>query len=179
MKTGQKRVKLQRTDESKPISATPDSDWAGQILKTADGGATWKSQFFTTDFYFNGIDCEDENKCCAVGESDSGAAPGARIWCTTDGNTWTQTYNATGPIHSLLAIRSVPGSPGEWFAGGGELPSQLNITGTFPHSTDGGKTWNVEILKKLYITDLAIVDATHGWGTSLEEDEQSGLVIYK
>lgn len=43
----------------------------GELLKTTDGGNTWKSQFFTTDFYFNGIDCEDENKCCVVGESDT------------------------------------------------------------------------------------------------------------
>jgi hypothetical protein len=76
-------------------------------------------------------------------------------------------------------MRSVPGSPGEWFAAGGDLPSQFNITGTFPHSVDGGKTWNVETLKKVYITDLDIVDPTHGWGTSIEEDEQSGLVVFK
>jgi len=172
-------VKLQRVDTTQPPKDTPNSDWAGQILKTADGGATWTSQFWTTDFYFNGIDCEDENKCCVVGESDSGSAPGARIYCTTDGTKWNQVYFASGAEHSLLGIRSVPGSAGEWFAGGGDLPSQFNITGTFPHSTDGGKTWNVETLKKVYITDLSIVDASHGWGTTIEEDEQSGLVIYK
>jgi len=174
--TGRRSVKLQHADT---IEATPNDDWAGQILKTADGGATWTSQFWTTDFYFNGIDCEDESKCCAVGESNSGKAPGARIYCTTDGKTWTQNYFASGAEHSLLAMRSVPGSAGEWFAGGGELPSQFNITGTFPHSTDGGKTWNVETLKKVYVTDLSIVDGTHGWGTTIEEDEQSALVIYK
>jgi len=177
--TGHLSVKLQRVDTTQPIKATPNSDWAGEILKTADGGATWTSQFWTTDFYFNGIDCEDENKCCAVGESDSGSAPGARIYCTTDGTKWTQSFFAAGAEHSLLGIRSVPGSAGEWYAGGGLLPSQFNITGTFPHSTDGGKTWNVETLKKVYVTDLSIVDASHGWGSTIEEDEQSGLVIYK
>jgi len=175
--TGHKSVKLQYADASKP--ATPNEDWAGQILKTADGGATWTSQFWTTDFYFNGIDCEDENKCCAVGESDSGSAPGARIYCTTDGATWAQAYFAPGAVHSLLGIRSVLGSAGEWFAGGGDLYNQLNITGTFPHSTDGGKTWTVETLKKVYVTDLSIVDSSHGWASTLEEDEQSGLAIYK
>jgi hypothetical protein len=177
--TGRLSVKLQRTDTTQPLKPTPNVDWAGQILKTADGGATWTSQFWTTDFYFNGIDCEDENKCCAVGESDTGSAPGARIFCTTDGTKWMQVYFASGAEHSLLGIRSVPGSPGEWFAGGGDLPSQFNITGTFPHSTDGGQTWNVETLKKVYVTDLSIVDASHGWGSTIEEDEQSGLVIYK
>lgn len=178
--TGRKSVKLQRVDTSKPIGAPPANyDWAGQILKTADGGNTWTSQFFTTDFYFNGIDCQDETNCCAVGESDAGSAPGARIYCTTDGATWKQVYFASGAEHSLLSVRSVPGSTGEWIAGGGDLPSQFNITGTFPHSTDGGKTWNVETLKKVYVTDLAIVDATHGWGTTIEEDQQSGLIIYK
>jgi len=177
--TGHFSVKLQRTDTTQPIKATPNLDWAGQILKTADGGATWTSQFWTTDFYFNAIDCEDESNCCTVGESDSGSAPGARIYCTTDGTTWNQVYFASGAEHSLLGIRFVPGSTGEWYAGGGDLPSQFNITGTFPPSTDGGKTWKVETLKKVYITDLSIVDASHGWGTTIEEDEQSGLVIYK
>jgi len=173
-------VKLQRHDPSQPNAPTPAPlDWAGQILKTSDGGATWTSQFWTEEFYFNGIDCEDETHCCACGESDSGSAPGARIWCTSDGTTWNQAYFASGAVHSLLGMRSVPGNPGEWFAAGGDLPSQFNITGTFPHSTDGGKTWNVEILKKVYITDLDFVDATHAWGTSIEEDEQSGLVVYK
>jgi len=174
--TGRRSVKLQHADS---IQAAPNDDWAGQILKTADGGATWTSQFWTTDFYFNGIDCEDESKCCAVGESDSGSAPGARIYCTTDGTKWTQNYFADGAVHSLLGIRSVPGSAGEWFAGGGDLYNQFNITGTFPHSTDGGKTWNVETLKKVYITDLSIVDGSHGWASTIEEDEQSGLAIYK
>jgi len=177
--TGRLGVKLRRTDTTQPIKATPNDDWAGQILKTEDGGTTWKSQFYTTDFYFNGIDCEDENKCCTVGESDEGKFPGARIYCTTDGATWDQVYNVSGAVHSLLAIRSVPGSPGEWWAGGGDLPSQFNITGTFPHSTDGGKTWNVETLKKVYVSDLSVVDGSHGWGSTIEEDEQSGLVIFK
>jgi len=177
--SGRLSVKLQHADTISPTKTTPNDDWAGQLLKTADGGATWTSQFFTNDFYFNGIDCEDENKCCAVGEADTGSAAGAHIYCTTDGKTWNQNYFASGKEHSLLAIRSVPGSPGEWFAGGGELVSQFNITGTFPHSTDGGKTWTLETLKKVYVTDLSIVDASHGWGSTIEEDEQSGLVIYK
>lgn len=177
--TGRLRAKLQRTDETQPVKASPNQDWAGEILKTSDGGQTWKSQYWTTEFYFNGIDCEDANKCCAVGEADQGRAPGARILCTTDGETWNQVYFAQGAIHSLLAMRSVPGSPGEWWAGGGDLPSLFNITAVFPHSTDGGKTWNLETLKGVYITDLSVVDGQHGWGTSIEEDEQSGLVIYK
>lgn len=178
-KTGRKSVKLQYTP-IQPTKTTPSNyDFAGQILKTADGGATWTSQFFSTDFYFNEIDCEDENKCCAVGESDAGSAPGARIYCTSNGANWTQVYFASGAEHSLFSVRSVPGSAGEWIAGGGDLPSQFNITGTFPHSTDGGKTWNVETLKKVYVTDLSIVDTNHGWGSTIEQDEQSGLIIYK
>jgi hypothetical protein len=49
-KTKKLHAKLQRVDESKAI-APPNDDWAGELLKTEDGGATWTSQYYTTDFY--------------------------------------------------------------------------------------------------------------------------------
>jgi len=178
VKTGHRSVRLRRASEPAK-QAPPSNDWSGELLKTSDAGKTWESQFFTTDFYFNGIDCQDETHCCAVGESDEGAAAGARIMCTQDGKNWKQVYFAAGPEHSLIAMRHVPGKDGGWYAGGGDLPSQLNITGHFPHSTDGGNTWTVEILKKVYVTDIAIVDGDHGWATTIEEDTQCGLAVWK
>jgi photosystem II stability/assembly factor-like uncharacterized protein len=172
-KKGRRSLKLKRASDI----PRNDPGWMGEIYKTTDGGKTWQIQFHTEQFYFNGIDCSDETHCCAVGESDSGSGAGARILCTMDGKNWNQTYFGVGAENSLLGIRAVHGSSGEWWAGGGLLPSQFNITGTFPHSTDGGNSWTMETLKKVYITDLSIVDAAHGWGTSIEEDQQSGLVI--
>jgi photosystem II stability/assembly factor-like uncharacterized protein len=176
LKTGHRSVKLSKASE---MSTPSNGDWSGEILKTSDAGKTWESQYFTTDFYFNAIDCQDETHCCAVGESDEGAAPGARIWCTSDGKTWKQAYFAAGKEQSLLALKHVPGKDGGWYAGGGALVSQFNITGHFPHSTDGGNTWNVETLKKVYVTDIAMVDGSHGWATTIEEDEQCGLAVWK
>jgi hypothetical protein len=178
LRTGRRALKLRRTSATpKPKADIPD--WSGEILKTTDAGKTWVSQFWTTDFYFNGIDCLDETHCCAVGEADQGKAPGSRVLCTMDGKTWNQTYFASGASYSLLGMRAVPGSNGEYWAGGGNLPSQFQITGQFPHSLDGGKTWTVEELKKVYVTDLTVVDGTHAWGSTIDEDEQSGLVIYE
>jgi len=156
---------------------TKNDDWSGELLKTTDAGKTWVSQFYTTDFYFNGIDCADETHCCAVGEADSGSAPGSRILCTQDGKTWNQTYFAAGPTHSLLAMKAVHGSPGEFWGGGGNLPSQFQIEGEFPHSKDGGLTWTVEELKHVYVTDIAIVDGQHGWATTIEPTSECGLAI--
>ena len=65
-------------------------------LQTTDGGSTWNTVFTDKgNFYFNGIDCQPSNPlaCCAVGESDDGAAPGARIHCTFDGGkSWNRTF---------------------------------------------------------------------------------------
>ena len=62
------------------------------VFQTTDGGSTWKTVFTDSgNFYFNAIDCQPSNPqaCCAVGESDDGASPGARIHCSFDGGaTW-------------------------------------------------------------------------------------------
>ncbi len=156
-------------------STTADG-WSAQILKTVDGGATFTSVFYSTgEFYFNGIDCEDETHCCAVGEADSGVRTGVRIWCTADGTNWNEVYFQSDPADSLMAIRAL--GNGEWWAGGGHLAS-LDFQGFFPHSVDGGKTWSNATLMKVYADDLYFIDNAHGWATTLDRDSQSGLIKY-
>ena len=57
------------------------------LTKSVDGGATWTVQHNSTGkYYFNDVACADVNTCYAVAEGFSdGAAPGARIFATTDG----------------------------------------------------------------------------------------------
>jgi len=178
LKTGKRSLKVHTADEFTG-NVPKVGDFTGEILKTSDGGKTFESQFFTTDFYFNGIDCKDETHCCAAGEANEGVGAGAHILCTQDGKTWNQTYFAEGKEQSLIAMRHVTGTDGEWYAGGGALVSQFNITGHFPHSTDGGQTWTMDTLKRVYVTDIAIVDGGHGWATFIQENTECGLAVWK
>jgi photosystem II stability/assembly factor-like uncharacterized protein len=158
-----------------PLRSTEDG-WKAQILKTTDGGATFSSVFYNEgEFYFNGIDCADETHCCAVGESDTGTRPGARIWCTTDGTTWNEVYYQAGVDESMLGIRAL--SDDEWWAAGGRL-NTFDFAGAFPHSLDGGATWVNSTVMKVYGTALSFPDTAHGWASVLDRDEQSGLAKY-
>jgi hypothetical protein len=60
-----------------------------QIVKSADGGNTWTSQFYSDSLplYFNGIDCYDAEHCCAAAEGDYVA-----VYCTADGTNWNQVF---------------------------------------------------------------------------------------
>jgi photosystem II stability/assembly factor-like uncharacterized protein len=159
-----------------PLRMPTDDAWQAQIVKTTDGGATWKSLFHQAgEFYFNKIDCSSETHCCAVGESDSPPRPGGRIWCTTDGTTFSETLFQSGATHSLTSMRAV--SEQEWWAGGGNL-DRKNFVGSLPHSTDGGKTWANVSLPNALITDLDFTDPSHGWASIIASNEQGGLAQY-
>jgi len=99
---------------------TIDPGWKAQIVKSTDGGVTWKSLFFDEgNFYFNQIDCADTDHCCAVGEADQSALPGIRIYCTEDGTTFNQVYFNGDADFSIMAIQSI--SLLEWWASGGDM----------------------------------------------------------
>jgi hypothetical protein len=175
---GHLRYRASRPDERR-TGATPTpapSDWYGEILKTSDAGKTWTLQYSTSDFYFNGIDCTSETRCCAVGESQNpSAAPGARIWCTSDGSTWTQVVFMAGQSNSLIAIRAV--SDLEWWAGGGYMQPKT-FDANFPHTTDGWKTYTNNTLPHVFINDLDMIDANHGWASTFDVSGVSGLAKY-
>lgn len=127
------------------------------------------------EFYFNGIDCADEMNCIAVGEADSGSAPGARIYTTHDGgSTWKRTMFEAGAANSIMAARFV--SAKEAWAAGGEFDS--NFAGHFWHSTDGGDTWTLQKTPGVYATSLSFISADSGFATCILEDQQSGLAEY-
>merc|ERR1711907_654521 len=92
--------------------------------------------------YFNEISCTSETHCCAVGESADEPSPGARIYCTFDGQSWSRTFFApyqSGVGFSLLGMRWANENLG--WAVGGELNS-LAPKAWFVETTDGGKTWD-------------------------------------
>lgn len=116
--------------------SAPTGQYVAQLLKTTDAGATWTSLFLKYNWaYFNGIDCLDENRCCAGAENDdeNGAA---YIVCTQDGgNTWNQTVvqNVTGS--SILDLRVV-GTDGYWAVGG--IAAEIGGEADFWYSGDAG-----------------------------------------
>jgi len=149
----------------------PTPGWIAQIVKTKDGGQTWTSSFVDEgNMYFNGISCGSETSCCA---SADGVA-GSYIYCTTDGETWTQKKFNAGSANSLMAMDAL--SATEFWAGGGEM--DRNFMGVFYHTTDGGNTWTNQTIHNIYVDDIDFADATHAWASSLDRDEQSGLARF-
>eukprot|EP00929_Paragymnodinium_shiwhaense_P095518 TRINITY_DN56705_c0_g1_i1.p1 TRINITY_DN56705_c0_g1~~TRINITY_DN56705_c0_g1_i1.p1 ORF type:complete len:368 (-),score=74.60 TRINITY_DN56705_c0_g1_i1:280-1266(-) len=159
-------------------SGKPTGSWKAQIAHSTDGGNTWVSSLYEEDkFYFNGIDCEDDTHCCAVGESDqTSPSNGVRIWCTDDGQTWTRTYFQAPPqsndAYSLMMIQSL--GDGEWMAGG-----TFN-NAAFLHSTDGGKSWTLEQPSGALAAVIAMsVPSPHiGYALGVNQDNSMTLLKY-
>jgi photosystem II stability/assembly factor-like uncharacterized protein len=156
--------------------------WA-EISKTSDGGKTWKTMFKDVgNFYFNGIDCPDENNCYVVGESESDSlSPGVRILHTGDGgNTWEVQLFVADPTYSLLDISFINATEG-WATGG--VLTETHFTGDFWHTSDAGKTWTPETVSGVYGTALSFVwvNATQyvGWATAFTRSGQSSVLMYK
>jgi len=146
-----------------------------QMLKSVDGGATWTSQFFSDslNLYFNAVDCYDAEHCCAAAEGDSVA-----VYCTNDGQNWSQVYHNPSETLSLMGAAYV--GPQEIWIGGGNL-SQIDMYAFFLHSTDGGKTWTEEgtDIYGQYPNDLSFVSPTQGWASTFNNLQQSGLLQFK
>jgi hypothetical protein len=154
-----------------------------ELLKSSDGGKTWESLFFDEgNFYFNDIDCFDEDHCVAVGEGfpdDGSAAPGARIYTISDGKTVKLAHfeNAKG-TESLMAAKMI--SQTEHWAGGTEQVGGLFSPVFAFHSTDGGKTYKNEnngIVGQM-ITNLDFVSPTHAYATTVNALQISSLLEY-
>jgi len=154
------------------------TSWKAQIVKTTDGGKTWTSQFYDeNNFYFNQIDCFDENNCAAVGEADTSNSPGVRVYVTSDGgNTWTRTFYNSTASYSIMAVRYV--AEGEIWAAGGNLDS-TNFMGFFWHSTDGGQTWTYDSVAGVYANTMAFVDTEHAFATAFNYASVSSFMVFK
>ena len=143
--------------------------YIGAIYKTSDGGETWDLSYSNSgSFYFNGIDCCDENTCYAVAEGDTEAgstSPGARVFSTTDGgNTWTQTYWNEDDASSLMAVHCI--SDSEAWAAGGTIASN-DFNGIFLHTSDGGENWDTTTVKDPVLFMDMSNDGMYGVATGL------------
>jgi len=156
------------------FSANDDTNatYVGELWKSTDNGATWKSLLSNTGaYYFNDIHCIDETHCVAVAEGfaqDGSTDPGARIFLTQDGETFNEVHReSTTGMESLMTARML--STTEHWAGGTTKSGALLAPALALHSTDGGKTHTNEgssITGNMF-TAMDFVSAEHGYATAL------------
>lgn len=152
-----------------------------QIAKSTDKGKTWSIVYsnMAGDFYPNGIGVSpsNPNHACFVAEADSGAAPGAHIFCTTDGGAnWVEAKVFQGAQYSLMDILFVSDTD-IWVVGGDMSGTML---GYYLHSTDGGKTWdNSANVPGVYGNSLSFPDAAHGFSAAFTVMGDSSVLAYK
>jgi len=149
--------------------------YSAALAKTADGGRTWTTQFYDTDFYFNAISCPTENSCWVVGEADDGDKPGCRILHTGNGGqTWeVQMYNSTRTF-SLIGINMIDENSG--WACGGELDTHFR--GHFWYTNNGGRTWTLNTLPGVYGATMSFVGNAQsyvGWATAFTLEDSAVL----
>jgi photosystem II stability/assembly factor-like uncharacterized protein len=166
------------------IADDPSNEtYTAELWKSSDGGKTWKNLIADQgSFYFNDIHCIDETHCVAVGEGfakDGSTSPGARVYLTTDGETFKEVHreNATGE-DSLMAARML--SDTEHWAGGTTKAGGLLAPVLALHSTDGGKTYNNEhntVIGQM-ITAMDFISPKHGYATTVNALQVSSLLQY-
>lgn len=156
--------------------------YTAELWKSEDGGKTWTSLFSSEgEFYFNDISCADDNTCIAVGEGfsqDGSTSPGARVYVTTDGKTFTMKYQGEDGS-SLMAAKSI--SQTEHWAGGISKSGAAFAPTLALHSTDTGATWandpSANNVKGQMITAMDFVGGV-GYATTVNGLQISSLLKY-
>ena len=157
--------------------------YTAELWKSTDGGQNWTNIISDEgNFYFNDIDCFDENHCVAVGEGfdkDGSKSPGARVYVTSDGTNFelVHTESTTGS-ESLMAAAML--SETEIWVGGTTKTGALLAPTLALHSTDGGKTWSNEYNNVVgnMITAFDFVSSSHGFATTVNALQVSSLLEY-
>merc|ERR1712203_84102 len=157
--------------------------YTAELWKSTDGGKTWKNLIADKgNFYFNDIHCIDDTHCVAVGEgfsNDGSASPGARVYLTTDGETFHEAHReATTGAESVMAAKML--STTEHWIGGTTKVGGLAAPLLALHSTDGGKTYTNEHANVIgqMITAFDFVSSQHGYATTVNALQISSLLQY-
>lgn len=121
---------------------TKHSSASGTILATADGGATWVSQFSWSTEWLNAVAFIDAVHGWAVGAS------GTILFTTDGGETWNP--QSSGCSESLYDVAFTDATHG-WAVGS---------DGVILTTIDGGATWTGS---SAWVFAQAFSDAKHGW----------------
>jgi photosystem II stability/assembly factor-like uncharacterized protein len=99
--------------------------YKGTILRSTDGGRTWRRQPSGTTSYLNGVACLSPGTCVTVGDNST-------ILRSTDGGrTWRRQPSGIGMPNHLAGVACL--SPSTCVA--------VGLGRTIVRSTDGGRTW--------------------------------------
>merc|ERR1712050_348422 len=157
--------------------------YTAELWKSSDGGKTWKNLIADKgSFYFNDIHCIDDTHCVAVGEgfaNDGSANPGARVYVTSDGETFKELHReSTTGGESLMAAKML--STTEHWAGGTTKAGGLTAPLLALHSTDGGNTYTNEhgMVVGQMITAMDFISNQHGYATTVNALQISSLLQY-
>jgi len=159
-----------------------NTTYTAELWKSSDGGKTWKNLISDEgNFYFNDIHCADDTHCVAVGEGfaqDGSKSPGARVYMTTDGETFKEVHRETTDGASLMAAKML--SATEHWAGGASKAGGLTAPVLALHSTDGGKTYTNEhgMIIGQMITAMDFISPQHGYATTVNALQVSSLLQY-
>jgi photosystem II stability/assembly factor-like uncharacterized protein len=133
---------------------------AGRIMKTTDGGGSWRQVHYGINSVFGNICFHDDANGIAIsqGEKDS-----ADVLLTSDGGeSWarmTPRYYARSPINnSLHFLDPVTG----WFASS-NLNASPPKSATVHRTTDGGLTWGSWDAGSRSVTDIAFLSKIRGY----------------
>jgi photosystem II stability/assembly factor-like uncharacterized protein len=156
--------------------------YTAELWKSSDGGKTWKNLIADKgNYYFNDIHCIDETNCIAVGEGfgrDGSQQPGARVFLTTDGESFKEVHRETADGSSLMAAKML--STTEHWAGGATKAGGLVAPVLALHSKDAGKTYTNEhstVLGQM-ITAMDFLSNQHGYATTVNALQVSSLLQY-
>jgi len=161
-----------RKMEVSPEEVSNDAtDYSAELWKSTDGGNSWtKLMSDTGNFYFNDIHCYDETNCVAVAEGfgETGGETGARVYRTTDGETFEKVLHKDDThAESLMTTKMLSAS--EYWVGGSTKPGGLVAPSLILHSVDAGATHTDEssgIVGQM-MTSMDCVSAEHCYATSL------------
>lgn len=168
-----------------PVAQADDQNltiYTAELWKSTDGGSTWKNLISEEGtYFFNDIDCFDDNNCVLIGEGSKSLgskSPGARIWTTTDGENFKQVHveNTTGE-ESLMTAQMISATE-HWVGGTQQLGA--NVPALLLHTKDGGATYTNENngIVGQAITDVDFLSAKHGYATAITPSAVCSVLEY-
>lgn len=153
--------------------------YMSQVLKTSDGGQTWKSVYLNNDEnYPNGIHCYDANTCAFVAEAEQDSSkPGVSIYYTNDGgDNWKEVMYLPTASASLFQVRML--SQTEFHAVGGNLDNR-NFGSLHFHTTDAGENFEqIDPLKGTYLNSIQFINEDLAYGSAFTKSGQSTIMKY-
>lgn len=125
----------------------------GTILRTADGGETWKQLPLISTANLNTVCRPTDNIYWAAGDS------GTLLQSTDDGQSWQQQILADKALLQQIVFTS----ENEGWVGGYTHKDQQQVA-VLAHTTDGGQNWQLTYLDSLHsIQALVFLDDIHGF----------------